>query len=160
MIIYIIMTISIAVLVFIDQLAKRLATAQLLDGKSITVINNVLELVYVKNKGAGFGILKNQRWLLITVTVLVIAAIVVYIVKDKRKHPVLITSAVFIIAGGVGNLIDRIFNGFVVDFFNLLFIDFPVFNFADTCVTIGAGLLIIYILFFDLTKSKGMVING
>jgi len=143
---------SAAVLIIIDQVIKLWALAALAppDGVSITVIPGLFLLTYVENPGAAFGILNGATgFLSITVSIVLIVAISA-IVSGKIKDKFLIFAASLVIAGGAGNLIDRLWRGFVVDYldFSALF-GFPVFNFADCCVVTGTILILIYILFFD-----------
>lgn len=148
------MALGIILLVIIDQLTKGWAANTLAHGSRILVLKNVLDLVYVENRGAAFGIFQDTRWFLVGVTSIVVAGIVVFFIKQPKKHPMLICSGMLIVAGGIGNLIDRVANGYVVDFLNFLFIEFPCFNVADVCVSVGAGLLVLYILFFDKQDGK------
>ncbi len=117
--------------------------------EEIPVIQNVLYLTYVENRGAAFGILQNQRWFFIVVTLAVIVAMLVYVIWKKTNHKMLLISFALIIGGGVGNLIDRLMLSYVIDFIDFRLIHFPVFNVADICVVCGSILLCIYVLFFD-----------
>lgn len=135
-------------LVALDQWTKHLAAFYLSSGKVLPVINHVIDFVYVENRGAAFGFFQNTRWFLVALTVIILIAIIVYILKNKKLDGLLMLSLTFIFAGGLGNLIDRIIKGYVVDFIRLLFVEFPCFNVADTCVTLGGILLAIYVLFF------------
>lgn len=152
-----IITISVALLVIIDQITKMLTLAYIKPVNTIEVIKNVLSFTYVENKGAAFGILQNARWVFIIFTMAVIAAFIYYTIKKAPSSRLYYVSVGLIIAGGVGNLIDRIFRGFVVDMIELTFINYPVFNFADCCVVIGSFLFCIYILKYD---SKAENKNG
>ena len=113
----------------------------------IEVIKNILYFTYVENRGAAFGIMQNNRWFFITVTLILIFIMVLYILKSKPKNIILKLSLSFVIGGGIGNLIDRIAKGYVVDFIDVRIINYPVFNIADCFIVIGALLLCIYILF-------------
>ena len=106
-----------------------------------------IALVYVENKGAAFGILENSRWIFIIFTVLVIAFFVYLVLKKPIKNKLFSISAILLIGGGIGNLIDRIFLGYVIDYLSLSFFP-PVCNFADYCITAGVILLMIYFLFY------------
>jgi signal peptidase II len=92
---------------------------------------------------------------LIIFTSVFLVAGIIYFLKNFNRHPILTTSLILIISGGFGNLIDRVFrDGKVIDYIDARFIDFPVFNFADICVVIGAILLAVYIIFLDRPKKN------
>ena len=116
-----------AVLLAIDQMLKYFVLRDLRPVGTVTVIPGLLELTYVENTGAAFGLFKQVMWLVVAVTVVATVAL--------------------LMAGGIGNLIDRIAHGFVVDYIHVLFFDY-VFNFADCCITVGAVLFVIHVLFF------------
>ena len=101
----------------------------------------------MENRGAAFGIMQNKQWFFILITLILIIAMILYILKVKPQDILLKLSLSFIIGGGIGNLIDRVFKGYVVDFIDLRIINYPVFNIADCFVVIGAVLLCVYILF-------------
>ena len=151
---------SAAGLAAIDQLIKFFAVTWLQDAGTVTLIPGLIDLVYVENTGAAWGLFAGNTWLLVGVTSLAIIAAVVFMLMKKVQSPFLIWMISVVIGGGVGNLRDRIFrvdaagNHFVVDYLNFSFIDFPVFNFADCCVVIGMIAIVIYILFFDGKKDK------
>ena len=143
-----------AALVGIDYWIKQWATLSLQPVTSIDIIPDVLSLYYHQNYGAAFGILQQQRVLLVTVTGIVLAGLVVAILLRKVKGHLLLSSLTLIIAGGVGNLIDRVMLGYVVDYIYFEPINFPIFNFADCCVVVGTGLLAIYLLFIEGREHK------
>lgn len=135
----------VAVLAGIDQLIKGWATAELLPVGSMPLIPKVIELRYVLNDGMAFSMLSGQRWLLIAVTGVVLVAVMGMLLV-RRMSRLERVAWVLVAGGGIGNLIDRVLNGVVVDYFNLLFMRFAVFNFADVCVCVGVGLLILTLL--------------
>lgn len=141
--------ISITLLIGIDQLTKWWATVQLYDANQvIPVIDGVFEFHYAQNTGMAFSMLEGQRWIFIPVTILVCAVIGLMILRSPlRRYKLFTITCVLILSGAVGNLIDRIAYGYVVDFLYFRLIDFPIFNFADCCVVIGAGLLFLFVLF-------------
>jgi signal peptidase II len=143
------------ILIALDQLIKDWALTHLRPVGSITVIPGLFCLTYVENRGAAFGILQGNTRLLSIITgmVMIVALIVVY--SGRLRGNFLIYTVMLIIAGGLGNLIDRVSRGFVVDYldFSALF-GFPVFNLADCCVVAGTLLLIFYILIFERRESK------
>lgn len=142
-----------AAIVLTDQLIKVLVVYALKPVGTVTAIPHLLDLVYVENRGAAFGMMENMRWFFIIATSIVMLIFIYILVTKKVKSKLFITSAVLIIGGGVGNLIDRIVLGYVVDYLKLSFFP-PVCNFADYCITIGTALLVIYILFFSDWMDK------
>lgn len=138
-----------AALVSIDQLTKWLAVLNLKGTGVETVIPNVLGFAYVENEGAAFGILQGQRWLFLVFTGVVMAAILALLLFGKfRGYKLFNISATLIVAGGIGNFIDRLIHGYVVDFIQVQFFEFPVFNVADCFVVVGSLLLLVFFFFF------------
>ena len=148
----------IAVLIAADQLTKLIATHSW-QKAPLVVINGVLELTYTQNTGAAWGMFAGGRWILVAVTAVIVLAAIVLLMSGRLRHPLSWISAALLVAGGVGNLIDRVAAGYVVDFIYVRLIRFPVFNFADCCVCIGAGLLLVYLLFVD-ARSRGKERDG
>lgn len=152
--------IIIFLLVAVDQLTKIIMILWLKPLGTFELVPNFVHFKFVENSGAAFSMLQNARWFFIVLTSICIAACVYIIVsnKIKEKYPVfknkIVTAALVLIsAGGAGNLIDRIFRGGkVVDFIEPLFVNFAVFNFADSLVTVGAFILIIYLI-YDIIKD-------
>lgn len=144
---------SAALLVALDQIFKALASQHLQDG-SITLIENILELRYTENTGAAFSSFSGATTALIVVTVVLLAVLIVALVAGKIKGRLLNVCAVMILAGGVGNLIDRIACGYVTDYIHVLFIDFPVFNFADILVTCGVFIALGRIIYDMVVEAK------
>ncbi|MEG2039134.1 MAG: signal peptidase II [Oscillospiraceae bacterium] len=138
-----------AVLVGIDQIIKIWAYSNLRLTDTLAVIPNVLHLTYHENTGAAFSMLSERTTFLAVATGLLLLAIVVLMLYKKPASKFLNITLGLIIAGGVGNLIDRVWRGFVVDYVDFRLINFAVFNFADICVVIGTGMLMIYLLFID-----------
>lgn len=150
---------SIILLTAVDQLLKAAVVAYLQPVGTITVIPGLLEWKYTENRGAAFGILADHRWVFMILTICVVAAAVFFLML-KRSHSKLLTTAlILLVAGGVGNLIDRIFLGYVIDYIFVTFFPF-IFNFADCCVCIGAALFIVYILFFEEKNRKILNAEG
>ena len=144
---------SIAALTAADQIIKYFVLLYLKPVGSVGVINGFLEWDYVENTGAAFGSFSSNTALLSIITAVIIIAGIAAIILKKINNKFLLVTATVIIAGGLGNLIDRIFRGYVVDFIKVLFIDFPVFNFADILVTCGSFMLIIYLI-IDIYKDS------
>lgn len=140
-----------AILLAMDQIIKYFVLTKLKPMGTVTVIPGLLEFTYVENTGAAFGLFKNIMWLVVPITVAATVAIAVLLFRYKRHTFFSYATSALLIAGGIGNLIDRIAYGFVVDFIHVLFFDF-IFNFADCCITVGAVLFVIHVLFF--TRSE------
>lgn len=140
-----------AVVVFADQLTKWLASTYLKEIGSLPLIQDVFHLTYVENTGAAFGILKNARWVFIVISAAAIVAVIAFMAYQTHRRvriPVLAGISLSLIAGGgIGNMIDRLMLGYVIDFFDFTLINFAVFNVADSCVTVGVVLMVIYIIF-------------
>ncbi|MFA7636222.1 MAG: signal peptidase II [Monoglobales bacterium] len=136
-------------LVFIasDILTKFIVSSNMSLGVSIPLWKDVFHLTYVRNTGAAFSLLSGQRFFLILLPMIVIAAIIIYIIRKKPQNRVLMLSFSMIVSGGLGNLLDRIRLGYVVDFFDFCLINFPVFNVADIWVTLGATIFICLVHF-------------
>ncbi|AJD32421.1 MULTISPECIES: signal peptidase II [Clostridium] len=135
--------------IVLDRISKIWALNTLASGKDIVIIKNLFSLSYLENRGAAFGIFQNRLIFLSLITVIVILGVAYFIVKYKPTSKLLKISLSLIISGAIGNLIDRIYYKFVVDFIMLHYKDvyfFPTFNVADTLVVIGTILLAIYIL--------------
>lgn len=146
---YIFAIIFLILLVALDQWTKYLAASHLI-GNPFVLIDGVFEFRYLENRGSAFGMLQNKRMFLLVIGVLVLGFAAFYFVKlpwTKKMNSLRIL-AVFIAAGGIGNMIDRMRLGYVVDFFYFKLIDFPIFNVADIYVTVSIILLFIFILFF------------
>ena len=141
--------IGIALILGLDQLTKYIAVLKLMRVRTLPLIPEVFHLTYVENSGAGFGIFQNFTWLLAAFSAVVAAILMGYVLWKKPKHPCLITALTFLCGGALGNLIDRVRLGYVVDFLDFTLIDFPVFNVADCFVTVGAILLAVYIIWFS-----------
>lgn len=144
----IVSVVAVVVLVGIDQVVKLWAAGALQNGP-IDLIPDVLSFTYHQNFGAAFGILQQKRVFLVAMTLVVIAVGFYLIFAKKLQDPYLIVSVTLIIAGGVGNLVDRIFRGYVIDYIYFEPINFPIFNFADCCVCIGTLLVVWYVMIIE-----------
>ena len=142
--------ISAILLVLLDLLTKYLTIAKLKGQQAFVIIENVFEFRYVENRGAAFGIFQGAiPYFIITTLILLVIIVFAYIrLPQTKKMLPLRVLCVLIAAGGIGNLIDRVFRGFVVDMIYFKLIDFPVFNVADCYVTVAEILLIILVLFY------------
>lgn len=143
------------VLAVADQLTKLWVLSSLRDTSGIVLIKGVFEFQYVENRGAAFGILQNQQWLFILITFLMGGLLVAFYAKlpNRKGAGLQKLCCMLIVAGAVGNLIDRIFRRFVVDFLYFSLIDFPVFNVADCYVCVGAVLLAFLLLLEEWKKE-------
>lgn len=137
-------------LVFLDQFTKYLAVIHLEDKPAIKIIDGVLELNFLKNSGAAFGLLQNQKvfFILVAVMILCIIAYVLFRMPDDKKYNIMHILLVMIASGAAGNMIDRVRNDYVVDFIYFVIINFPIFNVADIYVTVSTFLFVILFLFY------------
>lgn len=140
----------IALLVFIDQFTKHLAVVHLQDKPPIKLINGVLELNFLKNNGAAFGMLQNQKgfFVMVAFLILVIIAYVLFRLPDEKRYTPMQILLVVIASGAAGNLIDRLTHDYVVDFIYFVLINFPIFNVADIYVTVSTFVFVILFLFY------------
>ena len=145
----IIILLSVVILTALDQYSKFIALTHLKPVGNIKVIDGWFDFTFVENRGAAFGILEGQRWFFIILTIAVTIGVIIYLRKMKEKdcaHNFLRFSLVLILAGAWGNAIDRLLRGYVVDYFEFTFINYPVFNVADIYVVAGTILLAVLLL--------------
>ena len=136
-----------ALCIAVDQMLKLLVVEYLKPDGIKTVISGLLSFEYVENRGAAFSMLQNQRWLFVGIT-LIICALIIYALFRYAHHEFFSYAAsALIVGGGIGNLIDRVLHGYVVDYIHVSFFS-AIFNFADCCVTVGTICLMIHVLFF------------
>lgn len=140
-----------AILIVIDQVVKWWVRSTIPLGQSVPFIPHVMDLTYTRNTGAAFSFLAGTdlTWLLALISLGASVAVAVLIWRRLFKKPLGMLTLSLILAGAVGNLIDRAMLGYVTDMFATTFINFAVFNVADICVTVGGALFVVYILFFD-----------
>lgn len=140
---------SVSVLVLLDQWTKGLAVKALKDSTSFVILENILELRYLENTGAAFGLMKGMRILFLVTTPLICLLLFFLSLRlfDRQKMRPLCYCFLFITAGAIGNYIDRLCNAYVVDFIYFSLIDFPVFNVADIYVTCASIVLMLLLLF-------------
>lgn len=143
-----------AALVGIDQWLKLLAKEFLKPGETTPLIRDVLHLTYLENRGAAFGMMQNKKWLLVWATAAVLLILTLAVMAGKIKGTFPLFSVCTIIGGGIGNLIDRVYRGYVIDYIHVKIVNFAIFNFADICVTVGTAMLIFYLLFHELLGRK------
>ncbi len=142
-----------ALLLAADQILKHFVLLYLKPQGSVTVVKGFLELTYVENTGAAFGLLKNQIWLVKVITVAAFAAMVFLLFRYKNHTVFSYITLALLLSGGIGNLLDRIFYGFVVDFIHVLFFDY-IFNFADCCITVGAVLVVFHVFLVSRREQE------
>lgn len=147
---YLFSILGLIVLIGLDQLTKYAAVLKLKGQASFVLWEGVFELSYLENRGAAFGVLQGKKIFFLMITVVFLAALVWFFHRlplTKRYLPLRLIS-VLIGAGAIGNMIDRIWHNYVIDFFYFSLIDFPIFNVADIYVTVSCVLIIFYIIFF------------
>ena len=143
------------VLTIIDQISKFLAVKYLKPLGSISFIKNIMNLTFVENRGAAFGILNGARWLFVVITIAVTVGFFVYIKKYmplNKEYGYVKAALTLILAGAWGNAVDRVIRGYVVDYFDTVFIKWPVFNIADIYVVVGT--IILAFIFIFVIKEK------
>ena len=145
---------AVVAFIFIDQLIKYYVDLYLKPSSSIIIIKNVLQLNYLENDGAMMGFMGGKT---LTMTVLAVICLVVMLaviftglIKDRIDY----WCCILMISGGLGNIIDRIFRGYVIDYIEVLFIDFYIFNFADCLITVSAFVLIFYQIYLIAKENK------
>ncbi|RQD66932.1 MAG: signal peptidase II [Tindallia sp. MSAO_Bac2] len=141
------------VTIFLDQLSKRIVVRYLKEVEQIPVIEGFFHLRYLENRGAAFGLMQNQQVFFITITILILGWIFWFLIKNPQMNPLLMVSLSLIAGGAIGNFIDRLFFGFVVDFLD--FLVWPVFNVADMAIVAGQ-IILIYFIIKDKPISEGM----
>ena len=150
---YVIYLILYAVMLAADLISKPIAEANMKLGQTIPVIRNVFHITYVMNEGAAFSIFSGKQTFLVIITAAALLAVIIYIAVKRPKNPLIMTSLTMILAGGTGNLYDRIVLNGVRDFFDFRIINFAVFNIADIFVVCGALLLVLYLWLSDEKKG-------
>ncbi|TWI55754.1 signal peptidase II [Halalkalibacter nanhaiisediminis] len=144
------------VIIIIDQITKWIVATQMTLGESIPVIQDIIYITSHRNKGAAFGILQGQMWFFYIITIIVIIGIVYYMQKEAKNSRLFGVSLGLILGGAIGNFIDRLFRGEVVDFVNTypFGYNFPIFNVADSALCIGVGLLFIKMIGDERRQKK------
>ena len=140
----------------LDQWLKAYVTANIPLGQAQSLLPGVVELRTVHNYGAAWSSFSGSRWLLVAVTCIIVIFVTVLLVRRVVRHPLGVAACYMVISGGLGNIIDRVRLGYVVDMFNLLFMNYPVFNVADILVVCGAVLGCIYYLWFYERYDKAV----
>lgn len=146
-------TVFIILLFIADQWIKHAVVAGIALGGTHTVIPGFLSLTYIRNDGAAWSMLAGQQWLFIIISLAALIVMGWFFFRYRKDWRYEIGIA-FMIAGTLGNFYDRLVNGFVVDMFQLDFINFPIFNFADTCLTVGVIWIMIVLFFEDQSEAQ------
>lgn len=139
--------------VILDLLSKWLVVKFLKPIDDLPLWNGVFHLNYHENRGAAFGIMQDSRWIFLTISTVSIIAMLFYLFSGKSQNKLSNAAISLIIAGGIGNMVDRLSLGYVIDFLYFKLIDFAIFNVADSFVCIGAGLLILSLI-LDIIKEE------
>lgn len=139
-----------SIFLVIDIVVKLIVKYNMEVYESIKIIDNFFYITYVKNSGAAWSILSGKQIFLIIFSIIVIIGIIIYLVKKKDYTKIEVISYSLLLSGAVGNLIDRVLYGYVIDYLNFYIFNynFPIFNIADTCIVIG-----IMLLFIDIRKE-------
>lgn len=137
-----------------DQISKLLVLQYLVPVGQVKLIEGVLHLTYVENRGAAFGMLSNSRWVFMVLSCVAIVILIGYLWRYKPASRLLRLSLALIAGGGIGNMIDRTVYGFVVDFIDVAFVWDYVFNVADSAVCIGCGLMVIWFIISEVKEQK------
>ena len=143
--------------VLLDQLSKILVVSNLdyiMENEPIVLIKHLINLTYTENRGAAFGMLDDHRWIFMTVSIIAIIGMAVYLFGFSKEGWTFQIGLSLIISGGIGNMIDRLALGYVVDMLEFDFIEFAIFNVADSFVCIGAGLVILMLIIELIRESK------
>lgn len=142
-------------LIFLDQTVKQLVLTYIPLYGSVPFLPHIMDFTYVQNTGAAFSMFSDQTWILALCSLLLSLALAVAVWKKFFSHPLGRTALTLVLAGAIGNLIDRVFRGFVVDMFRTLFMEFAVFNVADICVVVGGiGAALYYVFLYDKLEGK------
>ena len=131
----------------VDVMTKDMVVSKIPLGRSVPIVEGILHFTHVRNTGAAFGIFANSTLILSIVSIIILIGVVISAFYTKPKDEIMKLAVSMICAGAVGNLIDRLSLGYVIDFIDIRLIDFAVFNLADCFVCIGAFLLMVYIIF-------------
>lgn len=138
-----------ALLIIIDQITKWNIVQNFELYQEKVIVPGFFSLFYIQNEGAAWGIFQGKMIFFYLVTLIVVGYLVYMFQQEKNKTKLVGISFALILSGAIGNFIDRLLNGYVVDMFRLDFINFPIFNVADVCLTVGVVLMLIHVLFFE-----------
>ena len=136
----------------LDFISKRIIENNMELLESIPLWQDVFHITYVQNRGAAFGMMADNRWVFLSVSTVAIIAFCIYLARTRSDRPVWLYSLAMMTAGGIGNMIDRIWLGYVVDFLDFTLIDFAVFNIADSFICVGAAFMMLDLI-CDLVQT-------
>lgn len=158
--IYVVAIIAVVLGVALDQFSKYLAIIHIKDNP-ITIIEGVFQLRYLENRGAAFGMLQDQQWFFVTITIITLCIVTfIYVRLPREKHFIpLRICLIALVIGAIGNMIDRVRFQYVVDFFYFELIDFPIFNVADIFATVSTFALIILFLFYYSEEDFDLIFS-
>ena len=151
---YLLYSLIIAVGIIIDQISKFVVVKFLKPIDDFPLWDGVFHFNYHENRGAAFGMLADNRWVFIVISTVAIIGIGIYLFFGKASNTLMGVSMALIVSGGIANMIDRIFLGYVVDFLYFKLIDFAIFNIADSFVCVGAGLMMLALILELIAESK------
>lgn len=140
--------------VVLDQVTKALVVSHMTLHQELPFLPGFMRLYYTQNKGAAFSILSDHPWVFLVFSAVAMAVIVYLLYRFRNRHPMLTVTLAMILGGGIGNMIDRLVNGYVVDFLDFQFMKFAVFNVADIFVTCGSVALGIYLIAVEPRVEK------
>ena len=145
-----------------DQVSKHFLAAFLtgLETRSYPLLPDILHLTYVENRGAAFGMLAEHRWVFMVFSVVGIAAILLLLIKEKPTNRWVQVAAGLVVGGGIANMIDRVRLGYVVDFIDCRFVDFYIFNVADSCVTVGCAIYFVVVIVEEIRAYRKKKASG
>lgn len=145
----------IAVLAIVaDQITKYIVVSNIEYKGSVPFIPGFMSFFHTRNTGAAFSMFSDQRWVFMVFSFISMGLIIYMLIREYKRHKLLNVALAMVLGGGIGNMIDRIRFGYVVDFFKTEFMDFAVFNVADCFITVGAVLLGVYVIFFEPRVEK------
>ena len=151
---YVLYSAIIACGIALDQLTKLIAVNHLKPIKTLPIIEDVFHFTFTTNDGMAFGMLDNQRWIFLTISTITIIIMGIILYTGRLSNKLYTVSVSMIISGGIGNMIDRLTTGEVVDFLDFRLINFAIFNVADSIVCVGAGILILAMVLDIIKESK------
>jgi len=140
--------------ILLDQITKYFAIEFVKPQGSVPLIDGVFCFTYHENRGAFLGAFADNRWVFLIASTVAILGMIIFLFKVKDNHILVRLSLAMLIGGGIGNMIDRVSLGYVVDFLDFELINFPIFNVADSFITVGGGILIFYLIFFEMRDVK------
>ena len=142
-------SITTALVIVLDQITKLIVSGNMEVGESFGLIPYIMNIHFVRNKGAAFGMLADQRWIFMTFSVIALGIMFYVLKKTNIRSHLFYISMAFIIGGGIGNMIDRTIYGSVIDFMEFDFVSFAIFNVADAFLTAGVIMMAVYLLFIE-----------